>query len=155
MNKGVTAVSKQIQVCGGRCFEIDQWREAVSYYLDEVWSGDRGGLYSPKIAFGRVTLRLDDETGRYYAYGESSQQPHDASTSGWYQTGPDQAEVEAGLIRLLRNERIKGLTIQLTRSQCFYLWKEENGEYSVAAEGIPFENPEVLQNLGKLYYKDH
>ncbi len=146
MSTSVTAplsdiVFNDIQVSGLTCFPRERWREAILYYLFGVWADKEHVIYRPKIAFGLVTLRLDTKAGGYYAYGQPEEKlPHPLPFRKEEKLVVrfEQAAVEVGLIRFVKNDRIKLLTIVLPNFGQLALWKKERrGQYGVTALGIP------------------
>lgn len=119
MNGTATEAGHRVlQVSGGLCFEPHQWRKAILYYLNGVWSGNHNVMYRPKISLGNlpaegsvseVVLRLSPATKEYYAYGTSAELP--IVVGNFLVVGCGQNEVEGGLIRFVRNDRIRNLSI--------------------------------------------
>lgn len=137
-------ITNDLQVSGVHEFPENRWREAILFYLFGVWGDKHDVMYRPKIAFGDITLRLDCSQGTYYAYGT----PHErlppwcyelkAEEKLWVGDGK-QADVEVALIRFVKDNRIKLLTLQLPDSKgSIFLWKKpRRGEYGVFSAGIP------------------
>lgn len=128
----------EIQVSGNRCFPVNEWRNAILYYLFGVWGNKDYVMYRPKMNFAGVSLRLDPERRCYYLQGRM----HVADVVPVMADGErivldSQDEVETGLVRFVKDESIKKLTIQFRDGSQFFLWKKERrGEYGVHAYGI-------------------
>ena len=132
------ADNHEIQVSGLTLFPMNRWREGILHYLFGVWGNKDNVMYRPKINFGGVSLRLDVAKRKYYAYGIGPDAELLAFTGREIITLDDQSEVEVALIRFVKNDEIKRLTIVFPNRSWFYLWKtERRGEYRCAAVGIP------------------
>jgi len=140
--------SKEIQVSGKRCFPGNHWREAILHYLFGVWGGENEVLYRPKISFGGTSrswfeLRLDRETLEYFAYWNGNEPPAVEQSPHFkpeeiLTVGYSQFEVEQGLIRFVKNNRIRMLTISFSKLRSLHLWKgREKGQYGVTGNNIP------------------
>lgn len=156
-----------IQVSGRENFPERRWREAILYYLFGSWSGNSDVTYRPKIIFGSLTLRLDPENGKYFAYGRGTGWPSDMDAVDAIRLSLDPrfkgihiicsdraADVERGLIRFVKNNRIKYLRIDIETGKegvkFVFLWKKERrGEYGIASFGIP-ESWDGLGAVGSL-----
>jgi len=98
-------------------------------------------MYRPKINFGGISLRLDQAEGEYWACGTN-----DDPTEGIplmlvdecdLTVGPAQVQVEQGLVRFVKNNQIRLLTIKLQQGELL-LWKEQRrGQYGIYAHDIP------------------
>ncbi len=153
------AADQFFQVSGAKEFEGHRWREAILYYLNGVWSDNNDVTYRPKIKFTKdggsvldynVTLRLDQSTGEYYAYGTYEgvpfcKIPDDlAKPEGCLRVGKDQNAVEMGLIRFVRNDAIRALQISFGPDAGIVLWKtSRRGELWIAIAGLPRHLGEV------------
>lgn len=140
--RGVSGVaSNDIQVSGlvSQEFPGSRWREAILFYLFGIWSDRQSVTYRPKISFGNVVLRLDPN-GEYCAYGVAGDDIRDVPSvleDAHQSVGCAQAEVEIALVRFVKNDRIKVLTITFGLG-FLSLWKaQRRGEYGVATWGIP------------------
>ena len=128
----------EIQVSGIRCFPMNEWRNAILYFLFGMWGNKNNVTYRPKINFGGVSLRLDLVTGKYYAYGTAPDTEPLTFTGRELVTVDDKSEVEVSLIRFVKNEDIKRLTIVFPNQMMLRIWKKERrGEYGCAATGLP------------------
>jgi len=133
----------EIQVGGLFSFPESRWREAILFFLFGIWSGKPEVVGRPKIIFGDLTLRLDAEAEEYFAYGRSYESLPlliaSLLSKKHLSVGPRQAEVEQGLIRFAKNNRIKLLTIHAQGGQgIVYLWKKERrGAYGYTAMNVP------------------
>ncbi len=128
----------EIQVSGLTLFPMNRWREAILHYLFGVWSNKNNVMCRPKINFGGVSLRLDLGTRRYYAYGTAPDAEPPTFTGREIITIDDQSEVEVALIRFVKNDEIKRMTIVFRNHMWLYIWKtERRGEYRCAATDIP------------------
>jgi len=136
-------VDRGIQVAGLTYYPENRWREAILAFLFSVWSGDTYVLGRPKIHFGQLTLRLDRDEKRYFVYGKGS----DLVVTEGIKTldedarlciGDSQATVETGLIRLVKDNRIKALQI-CSCGHSIALWKKgRRGEYGCwSSPGVP------------------
>lgn len=144
-----TNPGQEIQVSGSRCFSGTYWREAILYYLNSVWSNDQTVMYRPKINFNGITLRLDPETKTYYAYGQLETTDGDADRFDRQmregqnlEVSEDQAAVEVGLMRFVRDDSINRLTVRRwtspDRCSIFVLAKTMiRGEYIVYGTNLP------------------
>lgn len=139
---------REIQVSGLDCFPGNRWREAILYYLNGIWADRECVTYRPKIHFGNVpkvdswqevVLRLDRSLGEYYAYGTSAERPpRECNREAILVVGCGQTEVEQGLIRFVKNNRIRQLWILLRGQEVICLFKtRERGFLGVSADGIP------------------
>lgn len=133
-------VDNNVQVSGLTDFPELRWREAILYYLFGIWAGKEEVTDRPKIIFGTVTLRLDSEAREYFAYGRSHEEsPHQRfREEEMVMVGSKQVEVEQGLIRFVKNDRIRLLTICLPCSGRVTLWKKERrSKYGLHSQDIP------------------
>lgn len=135
------ASGNDIQVSGlvSQEFPESRWREAILFYLFGIWSSRQSVTYRPKISFGDITLRLDQLGGEYYAYGVAGD-IHDVpsvSEDARLGCGGQQAEVELALVRFVKNERIRMLTLKLDSGLLCFWKKQRRGEYGMASWGIP------------------
>lgn len=126
-------LDRSIQVSGLEIFEEWRWREAILHYLFGVWSDYSRVMYRPKICLGGVSLSLDTENEEYYAQGESPDREHPFFSSREERVLSvrcSQLEVEQGLIRFVKNNRIILLNITFRDSSRLCLWKKaRRGEY--------------------------
>jgi len=136
MSESQLPVGGDIQVAGGKCFTANRWREAILYYLFGIWSGDETVLNRPKINFGRFQLRLDESGESYYAVGESGGVIVSFHESRCLRVGWKKAEVEVALVRFLKDNKIKKLTIDLEQGQMVFWKTDRRAEYGCAAYGI-------------------
>ena len=128
-----------IQISGLEDFDPSRWREAILYYLFGVWGNKQEVMYRPKIMFGNITLRLDTGSSSYYAYGSSTSEtaPH-VPPEAHLIVGCGQGEVEQALIRFVKNDAIKVLTIAVPNHGRFCLWKKAaRGEYGYSGDRLP------------------
>lgn len=139
MAKLAGEVNHDIQVGGWTHFPESRWREAILFYLFGVWADKEDVISRPKIIFGNVTLRLDLDAREYFAYGCShDEQLPSFPKEATLMVGCSQDEVEQGLIRFVKNDRIKFLAICLPCQGRVELWKKEKrGQYGYTAYGIP------------------
>jgi hypothetical protein len=153
MTSATTAVARRvfaefrrnIQVSGRTDFPESRWREAILFYLFGVWGNRDNVTYRPKIHFGDITLRLNRQSGEYYAYGhaeapEPSPSLRDSDELVSVSSGK-QEEVEVALIRFVKNNRIKQLHLHFPelRGGFLVLWKKDKrSEYGVEGIGLPY-----------------
>ncbi len=133
-----TLTPRSLQVSGLECFEERGWRECVLYYLFGVWSGAENVVYRPKINFGEITLRLNVGEGRYYAHGTpvELEYPYFLATETLVVEN-GQRDVEIGLVRFVKNNRIKMLVIKLSEGSELRLWKKsERSRFGITATGL-------------------
>ena len=132
--------TQEIQVSGDRCFEERNWREAILYYLNGVWSDNQNVMYRPKINFSGYTLRLDEATMTYYAYGRLDDYLADthvdrlsrALEGETLDVSCNQNDVEVGLMRFVRKDILSELIIHFPKSAKLALSKTiRRGEYIV------------------------
>ncbi len=131
---------REIQICGLTCFPMNQWRNAVCSYLFGMWAGHGSVTYRPKICFDSVTLRLDQDLDQYLAYGRGhSPLPNWSSyTDGQIQeVCSGQYEVESGLIRFVKDNRVRVLVIDFENSQLILYKGKKRGMLNVATRDIP------------------
>lgn len=139
----------EFQVSGNACFSERRWREAILYYLFGVWAGQQKVMYRPKISFGPITLRLAADAGEYYAHAWDRQGALDFfgvdlnglapafPNSIILRVGYTQVEVEQGLVRFVKNNRVKLLVISLREGE-IRLWKmQERSRLGISATGLP------------------
>jgi len=138
-------MSGEIRVSGVTCFPEWQWGEAVLYYLNGVWGNKLDVMYRPKICFGGVFLCLNQADSSYFAYGV----PDNGDGYDAREVGPDpkilsiasgkQTDVEVGLIRFVKDNTIKVLSLGLPAIQGFViLWKKpKRGQYGIACVHVP------------------
>lgn len=133
-----------VQVAGFDIYPQNQWRQATLHYLNGVWSGDRDIMMRPKINFSGVTLRLRVDLKTYYAYRSADAQVHGERFFRMLEEEPlvvpcEQAEVEVGLMRFVRNDKINALRIFFARGAWMILHKTtKRGEFLVfASENLP------------------
>lgn len=141
-------VNNDIQVSGlvSQEYPEARWKEAILFYLFGVWSNKQSVMYRPKISFGDITLRLDPSSAEYYAYGhqEKPQEIPQISSNDLVVPTARQADVEVGLIRFVKNPKIRQLRLTLETHDKMFLgqlvfWKKvRRGEYGVAQLGIPY-----------------
>ncbi len=134
------ALSKGIQVSGRQNYEENRWREAILYYLFGVWGNLQEVMYRPKIMFGGITLRLNSNGSEYYAYGPPTEEPPPIVKSPEEHLDlldEDQWGVEIALIRFVKNNQIRQLTLRFRYGE-LRLWKKsQRGQYGIAAVGLP------------------
>lgn len=139
-----------ISVSGLTDFDGAHWRKGILHYLFGVWGNRDSVMYRPKINFGNVTLRLNLESGEYYAYGESCTggNPPLVKSSRELQVMRQQNDVEVGLVRFVKDPNWLKLIIwfgnkdedgRLDSGSCLVLWKDESrrGVLNASAIGIP------------------
>ena len=150
-------VDHEIQVSGHTIFPGYRWREAILYYLFGIWGDRLEVTYRPKISFGGVTLRLNVGARAYFAYGEHSGDCGGISAeTEMLIVGCGQDEVEQGLIRFVKNDRIRVLVIGLPLRGIINLRKKERrGEYNVTAIGIPRNSDEAVPLLTATTLRAH
>lgn len=123
---------RRLQVSGLKTFEENRWREAILYYLFGMWGDKDNVTYRPKIRFGSMSLSLNTITNRYYAYGRSLnwEVPPFKGDEILIIGGCDQNEVDIGLARFVKNDRIRIIVIPFGNDQFLRLWKtDRRGEY--------------------------
>lgn len=136
-------VAREIQISGQTNFAANRWREAILYYLFGVWGDKSEVMYRPKIHLGPITLRLNPSAETYYAHAVPLL-PEDElnlslfSSEEMISVGPRQTEVETGLIRFVKNGRIKLITIHLDNGGLLRLWKgNRRGDLFLQSWGVP------------------
>ena len=124
----------EIQISGIEIFQADKWKEAILYYLDGVWGDEEYVMYRPKISLGGLSLRRGTH---YYIRGTAPDEvsPDFLDTEKIYVTSSLE-EVDQGLIRLVKNEKIKMLVITFGDNNTLSLWKKEDGQYGCRATGF-------------------
>jgi len=142
-------MSSEIQVSGITCFPQERWREAILFYLFGLWANKEIVAYRPKIAFGTIVLRLDESRGEYYAYGRNQDgecPPFLLPIKEELVVGPAQEQVEIGLVRFVKNDRIRRLAIKSANSGLIWLWKQtKRGQYRVCASSeVPHSNGDCI-----------
>ncbi len=138
----VSVVDRELQVgASGRIFPEERWREAILYYLFGVWSGDESVTGRPKIIFGEVTLRLDPQRCEHFVYGKGSDYDFATATGPGEHlvVDPAQKDVELGLVRFVKDDRIKKLSIAWSTTVRLSLYKtKRRGQYRCATWcGVP------------------
>jgi hypothetical protein len=121
----------EIQVSGGKLFDTNHWREAVLYFLFGVWGDEEPVMYRPKIGLPpNLTLRLATNHDAYYAYGDGGDaKPPEFWDEQKLVVGSGQLEVENGLVRFVKNNRIEMLQIDFPEGTTLCLWKgQRRGE---------------------------
>jgi len=119
MSHSVIATSSlvsDIQVSGNTAYEGSQWREAILAYLGGVWSGDVSVTNRQKLNFNNTTIRLGGD-GKYYAYFVL--EPDFGSIHVEFSKPAEllvvmdatENDVESGLIRFVRNNKIRQLAL--------------------------------------------
>ena len=146
----MTTSSKEIQVSGVMCFEENQWRDAILHYLFGVWGNQDQVMYRPKLGFYCISLRLDLERCRYWAVWTdrhaSLEEPPEISQMKVLTVPSSQLEVEAGLVRFVKDDSILMLVIALENLGQIRLWKKERrGEYGIWGQNL--ETPKELEGL--------
>lgn len=137
-----SAFGNDIRISGlaSQEFPEARWREAILSYLFEIWSGRPRATGYPMIGFGNITLRLDPSCGLYYAYGIPSKESpgYEHFVKGdedIHVRSGRKEDVEVGLIRFVKNNRIKLLTLWLpTSGGPVTLWKKpQRSQYGCCA----------------------
>lgn len=130
---------RDLQVSGLQIFTEDRWRDCILHFLFGVWSDDRNVTHRPKIQLGEITLRLIQATGEYVAYGDSLEPEHPSFTEDeTLVVSGSQLGVEMGLVRFVKNDRLKLLVIVLPRGAEVRLWKKLwRSRFGISATGIP------------------
>ncbi len=129
---------RALYTSGGKEFAEDRWRDCILHFLRGLWSGDLDVACRPRIHFGEITLRLDEERGEYFAYGTSFETaaPDVADHEMIHALG-SRLEVQHGLVCFVSNDRIKLLVIHL-RVGTVCLWKKPwRSRFGISAHGIP------------------
>lgn len=129
-----------LQVSGLHNFEGFRWREAILCYLNGVWAGRQDVIYRPKIHFSGssaphpllayMSLRLNLDDGTYYAEGNFAADgrcPVFSLKESLLVTRNNRPEVEQGLIRFVRDNRIRflGMSLEPRMLRMLCLWKSE------------------------------
>lgn len=143
-------MNREIGVGTLAIFPEERWREGILYYLFGLWSGDVAVTMRPKITFGSVTLRLipdphalNPDIRVYCAYGigfdmwSSGEGAFHTKREAHLSVGNGQDHVEVALVRFVKDDRIKVLTIH-TGGGGIQLWKTpRRGEYRCMSVGLP------------------
>ena len=146
-----------LQVSGNQSYKGSQWREAILVYLGGVWSGDKSVTSRQKLNFNNTTIRLGNN-GKYYTYFvcEPDEAPFPPMPKNDTELvtvmDPTQEAVEAGLIRLVRNDQIRQLVLMFDNgvsSQGMVLLTkgQKRSELHVNTYGL-VSMTEVMQRLG-------
>jgi hypothetical protein len=98
-----------LQVSGNTRYNGNQWREAILAYLGGVWSGDESVTNRQKISFNNTVLRLgcDDKYYAYFVNEPDETQQMWSSLETLVVVDTTQNNVESGLIRFVRNNKIR------------------------------------------------
>ena len=160
-SKCVSEFRQEILVGGfhkiGVNYRAEHWRQALTNYLERIWSGDPGILKSPKIYFStfrkdeergvrwnHVVLELDAESAIYWSYyladpPENFEIPTDLNTEEFIKVGHSQPDVEWGLARFMKDNKIRLLTVTFPKGVTLHLIKEFDD--NIAAVGnMPHRN---------------
>lgn len=142
---------RQIWVGGvhrvGIKYWIYQWRAAIEYYLEKIWSGDAEFMQSPQIYFASLynrprdtfwnhaVLDLDSTTHTYSGYWLGKIAPSnvtpDFDRDKIITVGSNQPAVEWGLARFLKDRKIKMLIIRFPVERWMCLVKEDGGSLEI------------------------
>jgi len=155
INTATEAISNstvdELQVSGLKVFEAHRWREAILHYLNGVWGNRQEVMYRPKIhfstpsttnEFAHVTLRLDPRSRTYWLEGippiDEDRSPRFNAEQTIVVAEPGkQTDVEQGLIRFVRDNRIKLFILNLGSEGELRLWKSERrAELNVSASQV-------------------
>ena len=146
----------------GRLFTEDKWRDAIIDYVNAFWAGQIEAIRYPRIFFGPVQLELCAH-GWYRAFWSVEAKAllvpsrNRLGQSGLYdlvdpdargsffgyeslEVGCEPLEVHDGLMRFVRNGRIRALIIKTRKGSRVVLSKTEvRGQYRV--NGYQLEGP--------------
>lgn len=137
-NESRLFVDKAIWVSGIDGYQERNWREAILAFLFGLWSSRYYIANTPTISFGNLTLRLDRAQKRYLAYGRGMvdlnlRSAVAADGEDVLHVNDPQFEVEGGLVRFVKSNRIKTLIIHICHPQgvgMVILWKaDKRGQY--------------------------
>ncbi|MGE5392576.1 MAG: hypothetical protein ACM3NH_02435 [Candidatus Saccharibacteria bacterium] len=131
---------KTIEVAALEEFPESRWRQAMLRFLFGIWSGDSVLCARPEIFIQGVTLRLFNN--RYVAFGAATsfEEPPVVPIGESLLTTDRKADVEVALMRFVKNDRIKMVTLSLGQNHDRFLafWKKERrGEFGFWVKGIP------------------
>jgi hypothetical protein len=146
-SSAITAAEvNNILVSGLTQFLESRWRDAILYYLNGILANRKSVVYRPGIQFGNITLRLNQHSGEYFAYGPSEacapRALSDVSANDLLvELSGNQEAVERALARFVRNDRIKQLRLFLPAvngCSAVILWKKERrSEYGCVGLNLP------------------
>ncbi|MEK7664219.1 MAG: hypothetical protein AAB340_02150 [Patescibacteria group bacterium] len=136
-------VDRDIQVAGFIYYPENRWREAILAFLFELWS-EKLPAFRPKIILGQLTLRLNSIENRYFVYGKGADRTIPEVVKALDEdarllTSDSRSAVETGLIRFVKNNRIKALQIYFCYGYSIVLWKKDRrGEYGCwSGDSVP------------------
>ena len=130
---------RELHVSGRKVFHEDKWRDCILYYLNGIWSGNLDVTWRPRLYFGGITLRLDEEKGEYFAYGRSQLDPRpEFADNEMLTVGSAQLEIQDGLARFVKNDRIKFLDMGMANGGLVRLWKKSwRSRFGISGISIP------------------
>ena len=104
-----------IQVSGLDFFPQDRWREGILYFVNGILADEDRVMYRPKISIGDVGLTLDAENGCYsfWGYDTNIVPPVVDEATFTLTVGASQVEVEHALLRFVKNNKIRMLTLRM------------------------------------------
>jgi hypothetical protein len=127
---------EEVEVSRRVCFEGNRWIEAILYYLNGIWKNDSVIAPHPELRFDNVTLRLADTN--YFAYVDGITPPRPRVQAKDLLAVPysTQNDVEAGLVRFVKNNQIRQLAITFLGEGALYLTKQRRAELIISVEGL-------------------
>ncbi len=130
---------RDLQVSGLQEFKEDRWRDCILYFLFGMWSDAGNVTYRPKLDLGEITLRLNEEKCEYFAYGRPVELQHPSfSIEETLTVCYAQMAVEQGLVRFVKNDRLKLLVILLRDGGEVRLWKKpQRSRFGITCKAIP------------------
>ena len=115
-------------------FPANRWREGMLEFLMRIWSGN--SPRHPHIRIRDIVLRRDEETSRFKIEGSRQvvTEVHRFTNSMMF-IRDENYEIEAGLVRFVKNESIRCLGIQF-ESEKATLWFWKGNKRSVLYCGL-------------------
>ncbi|MFC1640547.1 hypothetical protein ACFL2D_00700 [Patescibacteria group bacterium] len=100
----------RIVVAGSEVFPETEWRRAVLYFLNTLWSGKKEVEREPEIVFGDLILRRAEMLGGYFFFGQGNMDNRPCICSEKHTLeveGLELSQVETALARFAKNKKFK------------------------------------------------
>jgi|SRR3989344_4649149 len=141
-------------------WETRRWKNEIVNFLNQVWSKDcgldpeiSGVLFDVELAFGDVVLWWGSQI--FVPYLQETEfsvieMPPRFTANEILITDDSVSSIEFGLIRFVKNRKVRALIIRFPNSEV-WIWKKSGirSELGVWARGLPRGRPDVVNDQAK------